>query len=140
MVDLNTALALMTGAYNGVKKIFDVHRDLQNVEFLQQIVEAQSLVVEAQQEINNLRSRIAELEEQLKIKDSIGYDPHSGLSTIMTDGQQIPFCPRCHINHSKIVRLMKEQDYYRCPACGAGFEFNSRSPHEVPPQSVKGWL
>lgn len=106
----------------GYKEIVELIKKGATVEAQEKIMELREAVIEFQEDNSKLKSRINELEEELKIRGNLEYsksvywlwnEDEAGDNTIK-DG---PYCQRCYDAEQKLIRLQDWGDDWSCFNC-----------------------
>jgi len=119
---------------DGARALQRIKQDLSDVQFQEEIlnlrqllVDAQSEIMERNQEIDNLKSKVKDLQTTKDFAE--GLHSHNGFKFESKDGEPfgLPFCPACETNHGKFFRLVppgektgntyKDRGKKVCPNC-----------------------
>jgi hypothetical protein len=119
---------------DGARALQRIKKDLSDVQFQEEIlslrqllVSAQSEIIESNQEIAGLKSKLKDLQATKEFAE--GLHSHNGFKFESKDGEPFghPFCPTCETNHGRFFRLVppggntgntyKERGSRICPNC-----------------------
>ena len=111
------------------KDIFDLIKKGSTLEAQEKIIELRTAALDLQEENEILRKKIAELENALKLKESIKWKKPSYWL-----GEDGPFCQRCYDVNNNLVRLQGgKNDSWNCRECKNSYY----GPNYVPPQRTR---
>lgn len=112
------------------KRAYDLAKKASQVELLEVIMMLREAAIDAKDEILQLRSRLHELEEQAKRRESLVFDGR--VYWLPQDADPGPYCQRCHDVDSKLVRLQRttcnNRPHWDCPGCNNSFDRTSEKP------------
>ena len=146
-MDVMTALAAVSHAIDGVRKLREIERDfdaaayrLQIADLTSSLADAKLALTDVQQEIGAQKSEIARLKEALRFQGKTitvrGQVYESGPNG---DPIGMPFCPVCIVDDAVYVRLADDLKGLRgdafCPRCKSK---HSRIMAKAYPESATG--
>jgi hypothetical protein len=99
-----TAVGLVNSAFSAVKTAFELSKSTTDLELKQQIVTTFDSVLELKVKVYELAEENRQLNEQIKLKETLKRDPKYGYWFI--DGETDPICPKCYEGPSTAVRYL----------------------------------
>jgi len=122
---------ILTGVANGIKRLASIKKDMDELQLKEIILEQKSLLLDAKEEIINLRESNSKKTQALKeISDASERAKTlievEGFKYDEVDGtvSGLPYCPTCEVKENgKLYRLNRANDYYSdCPNCTTGYQ------------------
>ena len=116
---INVAKQIYQGLTKGIADLKDVEVRATLVELKSALVDAQEQVLNIKQELDDKEQEIQRLKEAFKLKESLVlYEHHGHYHMADKDGQPygVPYCSRCWEVDQKAVSVSKKT---KCPECGA---------------------
>lgn len=116
------------------QEIIELVKRGSTVEAQERIQELRERAIGLQEENNNLKERIRELEDTLETKESLIWEaPYYFVAT--ADGRDGPFCQHCWDTMGRLIRLQKpgRAGYWECHACSKSV---TDSNYEAPSPAV----
>lgn len=103
---------------DNLKSIANTLREADKTEEYNQILSAQQKLLDMQDEIQQLTKEKRELEERLKIEDTLEYDNKNDVYR-KEDTENEVFCPPCWEVRNNLVHMSanKNNDVWTCPEC-----------------------
>ena len=109
------------------KDIVELIKKGATVEAQEKIMELREAALELQEVNSDLRARVSELEEELRIKGSLEYSEgtywlrreDTASDSTIKDG---PFCQHCYDAEQKMIRLQDWGEAWSCMHCEHSYE------------------
>jgi len=111
----------ITDLLSSVKNFYELVKKGIRIKPEEKIMEYRELSLKQSEEIIQLKQKINELEEKLKLKENIEKSDR-GLFVKKDDGTEDgPYCVRCHEVDGKLITLNKikyeNRHHFECPEC-----------------------
>ena len=104
--------------YNDIVNLF---KKGESLEAQEKLIELMGAALNLQQENQELKDQVVELQNQLKQKDSFVFDGE--VYWCEDDGKRVgPYCSICHDDEGKNIRLHRDGHGWYCNKCGHGFD------------------
>ncbi len=110
--------------YYCFQKIQHFFKHGKTAEGLQVLMELQARYIALQDESNNLKDRIQELEDIIFLSKTLYFDKQFYWIKIASITQG-PFCPNCFERDGTLFRLHSHQNGLNCSYCGTGYMVNA---------------
>jgi hypothetical protein len=127
-----------TSAWMTAKALAGIAKDAGKLELYAQALDLQAQLSDMLEENRNKTARIHDLEEQLRIKDSVTFRRNTywmGGTDEPADG---PYCPTCYGDEGKLIHLTATESnpaWRHCGKCKKSIEVfpERRPPYQSPP-------
>jgi len=103
------------------KDIVDLIKKGSTFEAQEKIMELREAALGLQEENMELKAKLSELEEEIKIKGNLEFIKSVYWLNNNDSEKDGPFCQRCYDVEQKLVRLQDWGDYWRCMGCEKEF-------------------
>ena len=133
---------ILIGVENGIKRLASIKKDMDELQLKEIILEQKSLLLDAKEEILNLRESNSKQAQTLKemtdaSKRSKSLVEIEGFKYDAVDGNSsgLPYCPTCEVKEDgKLYRLNRANDHHSvCPNCKTGYQVGKNgSVHRHP--------
>jgi hypothetical protein len=128
-------------AWAAAKLLGRIAKDAGKIELYQQAIELQSQISDMIEEDRQKSARIHELEQKLKLKDSLDFRRNAYWTSPSDDPKHGPYCPTCYGAQGNLVHLTymeSDRSFYSCGSCKNMFQvFPER--YEPPRQARVKW-
>lgn len=107
------------GIIDSLKSAIDALKESGKIDVIQDIIEAQSQIIELMDENKGLKNQLEDCKEKLKIKGSINFDRNAYWLTKENGEKEGPYCSLCYDSDKKLINLIPCVDpkYLMCPKC-----------------------
>jgi hypothetical protein len=117
-----------------VKKIADVAKKYNDIEFYRKIVELEGEVIELSRRKRQAEDRIEELEKKLALKARMQFKQ----PFYFQEGDAVPFCPNCYEEQTLAMHVVLKGETdsrasWACPSCRQGYVIEK-------PGAARGWM
>lgn len=102
-------------AYEIIKKCLSIAQKADNIELVKSLIEAQSQILELQNENSNLRSSISKMEDSNKLSKEI--ERHTEPFITLKENYEIKYCAHCWDYEQKLIQLDCVSGKFTCPHC-----------------------
>jgi hypothetical protein len=104
--------------YDALKDAAKLAQQSDNVELMRVLLDAQNEAMKQQDEIQELKERVRELEDQLEFEGALHFRENAYWSTDQEGQEDGPFCSRCWDKDGVAVRLHAHKSgALICPEC-----------------------
>jgi len=107
------------GIIDSLKLAVDALKQSGKVDVIQDIIGAQSQIIELMDENKGLKNQLEDCKEKLKIKGSINFDLNAYWLTKEDGEKEGPYCSLCYDSNKKLIHLIPSTDskHLMCPKC-----------------------
>lgn len=125
-------------AWMTAKALAGIAKDAGKLELYAQALDLQAQLSDLTEENRNKATRIHDLEEQLRIKDSVTFRRNTYWTGESDEPKDGPYCPTCYGDEGKLIHLVATESnpaYRLCGKCKRSFEVfpERRLPPPAPP-------
>lgn len=120
--------------FEELKSIAGVLKEADKIEQYQQILDAQQELLKMQSKIAELEDENKSLKEKLRTKESLIYENHA-YWTNKEGKKEGPFCSRCWDKNKDLIRMLPYDGLGNCPECQTTVQI---VPNHSSRQSEKG--
>jgi len=117
------------GAIDNVKEVAKLVKELGNMELYRQILDLQGEIMELTQANRELRENMQKLEDKLSQVEKMTFRS----PFYYTEGDDVPYCPRCWEVNRKAVHYPEPRNtvsgtMYTCPECDCKIIYPRKKP------------
>ena len=115
---ISAGIALLKDIHTGLSKLSEVKRNMELMDQIEAMQALRSTLIDAKEEISNLREHAHELEEEIKITRELVFDENIGIYKGNISGdKELAYCTKCWVEFKRPTPLKIRKDGYVCFTC-----------------------
>lgn len=123
----------ITLAKDVIKSAIELAQKSNDAPLLEKLYEARSLILDFQEENQQLKQTIKELQQLKTTKDSLTFKKNSYWKKESPSGESGPYCSSCLDGKDKLIRLTQiNRTYYECHNCSNKLDLEPNSHGDFP--------
>jgi hypothetical protein len=136
---LSAAAQIVKDIHAMLLKLESVKQNSDLCDKLEEILGLRMTLIDAKEEIVDLREKLAEFNKHQDIERRLKFDPRIGVYFLDDDTENHAYCTKCWSEHSRLVPMRKSDEGYFCDPCTSFYKNpdHRSSPAQIAPSNFR---